>query len=269
MKIKLLYLTLLFSLNLHAKERIITLSPAINEVVFALGKGKLIVANTDHATYPAESKKIPKVGGYFGVSLEKLISYKPTLVLLQKNNTHLAQTLKRYQIKTVNFSISSLKSIKDMILTIGNKLDIQQKAKKIIENIDNQLKHLKHKKRDKTLLFIFGASGDLKRPMYCAGKDLYFDELIDIAGYKNAVNFTKTQPIGLEKLLFINPDVIIIADSSITEDKKENILNKWYKLPLKASKNHHVFILNKIYQTMPSDRIALFINDLAKVLPID
>ncbi len=266
MKTNLVFFLLFLSLNIYAKERIITLSPAINEVVFALDRGNLIVANTDHATYPPISKKIPKVGGYFGVSLEKVISFKPTLVLMQKNNTPLAQTLSRYHIQNMIFSISSLKSIKDMILTLGEKLDAKQKAKMIVDNINKQLKQLKRPQKNKTLLFIFGASGDLKRPMYCAGKDLYFDELITISGYKNAVDFTKTQAIGLEKLLGINPDIIIIADSSISNNQINGILKKWYTLPLKASKNHHIFILNKIYQTMPSDRISLFIHDLNEVL---
>ena len=267
MFVKIFFFCFLLLTQALSNERIITLSPALNEIVFALGKGDLIIANTDHAHYPKASITKPKVGGYFGVSLEKVLSFQPTLVLLQKNNTPLATKLKRYHIQTLTFSISSLQSIKEMILTIGKRLDTLKNAQDIVTRIDHEIALLKHPIRHQTILFIFGASGDLKRPMYCAGKDLYFDELIHIAGYQNAINFPKTQPIGLEKLLSINPDIIIIADSSIKEEQKASVLQKWQHLPLKAVRQNHVYILNKIYQTMPSDRIVLFIHDLAQVLP--
>ncbi len=76
-------LLLFFTINLIAGERIITLSPSLNEIVFALGSGKDIVANTQYCNYPEESKKIPKIGGYASISLEKLLISRPTLVLTQ------------------------------------------------------------------------------------------------------------------------------------------------------------------------------------------
>ena len=51
---------LLFCINLFGGERIVTLSPSINEIVFALGNGQSVVANTSFCNYPAESKNIKK-----------------------------------------------------------------------------------------------------------------------------------------------------------------------------------------------------------------
>ena len=79
---KLLYL-LLFINFLNATERIITLSPAINEIAFALGLGDKIIANTEFCDFPIESKNIQKVGGYGSVSLEKVVNLNPTIILNQ------------------------------------------------------------------------------------------------------------------------------------------------------------------------------------------
>ena len=62
---------LIFCINLFGEERIVTLSPSINEIVFALEKGENIVANTMFCDYPIESKSIPIIGGYSSISLEK------------------------------------------------------------------------------------------------------------------------------------------------------------------------------------------------------
>lgn len=88
----------LFIVNLFAnnqgEQRIITLSPSLNEIVFALGSGKNIVANTQYCNYPSESKNIPKVGGYSSISLEKMLLAKPTLVFAQNYDEELLLNLK-------------------------------------------------------------------------------------------------------------------------------------------------------------------------------
>ena len=99
---KLLYL-LLFLNFLNATERIITLSPAINEIAFALGLGDKIIANTEFCDFPIESKNIQKVGGYGSVSLEKVVNLNPTIILNQDYDKKLNQSL-----KDLNYNISKL-----------------------------------------------------------------------------------------------------------------------------------------------------------------
>ena len=86
---------LIHALLFGAQQRIVALSPAINEILFALGAGDRIVGNTLYATYPKEAEKIPKVGGYFSVSLEKIIALEPTLLLMQRNNLSLKPKLEK------------------------------------------------------------------------------------------------------------------------------------------------------------------------------
>lgn len=265
--LKTLLLLLCSTLVLAASEaRIITLSPAINEIVFALGEGDKVVATTDYADYPEAVNRLPKVGGYFNISLEKIIALKPSIVMMQKNNIALVEKLKKFHIKTKLFEINSVGSIKMMIEEIGETLHVGQKAAQIIANIDRKLNRLKSKPKDKTVLFVFGASVDLSQKIFAAGKNLYFDELITLAGYKNGAAFTDTKPIGLEKVLAINPDIVIIADTRIRDGDISYLTDVWYKLPIKAAQNKKVFILNGHYITMPSDRIVHLIDDLQAVL---
>jgi iron complex transport system substrate-binding protein len=44
-------------------ERVVTLAPALTEMVFALGKGDQVVGNTKFCNFPGEAKKITRVGG--------------------------------------------------------------------------------------------------------------------------------------------------------------------------------------------------------------
>ncbi|MDZ7819647.1 MAG: hypothetical protein U5K55_14015 [Aliarcobacter sp.] len=62
---------LIFCINLFGEDRVVTLSPSINEIVFALGEGKNVVANTNYCDFPEESKDVKKIGGYSSISIRK------------------------------------------------------------------------------------------------------------------------------------------------------------------------------------------------------
>jgi iron complex transport system substrate-binding protein len=64
-----------------APERIASLSPAITEIVFALGAGDRLVGGTDFDDYPAEAPALPDLATYQGVLMEQLVAQEPDLVL--------------------------------------------------------------------------------------------------------------------------------------------------------------------------------------------
>ena len=66
-------------------ERIVSLTPAVTETLFALGAGDRLVANTDFDDYPAEVTKLPHVASYTGVDVEKVVGMKPDLVIAGGN----------------------------------------------------------------------------------------------------------------------------------------------------------------------------------------
>ena len=60
--------------------------------------------------------------------------------------------------------------------------------------------------------------------------------------------------------------MVIIADSKITKKKETIIKNAWMKLPINASKNRKIFILNSDYVTIPSWRVIYLIDDLIQIM---
>src|SRR5438045_9634671 len=64
----------------HPIHRVVTLSPNLTEIVFAIGAGDKIVATDDYSDIPDAAKRLPKVGG-MQPSLERIVSERPDLVL--------------------------------------------------------------------------------------------------------------------------------------------------------------------------------------------
>lgn len=61
--------------------RIVSLSPSITEILFAIGAGDMIMANTAYCDYPGLSKRIPKVGSWIYVNDKIIRSFKPDLII--------------------------------------------------------------------------------------------------------------------------------------------------------------------------------------------
>jgi len=262
-------LILFATLTLNAQERIIALSPSINEIIFALGAGDKIVANTDYSLFPKASINIPKVGGYFSPSLEKIVTLKPSLVIMQYNNHKLSLKLKKLGIKTKVVEIDKLDNIKKSITEIGDILNKTKEATKIVENINKELESLHDIVTNKKILIVFGRNTDLSKHIFVAGQNLYFNEIINESNNTNALQSTrKGQPIlNMENIIASNPDIVLLlARCEVDGVSNETLIKPWLELPISASKTKAIYVNSNIYASIPSDRLILFLKDFRELL---
>lgn len=63
--------------------RVVSLSPAVTETLFAIGVGDRVVGVTRFCDRPAEAKTRTSVGGYVDASLEAILTLRPDLVIAQ------------------------------------------------------------------------------------------------------------------------------------------------------------------------------------------
>ncbi|MCT7443946.1 ABC transporter substrate-binding protein [Aliarcobacter cryaerophilus] len=265
---KLLYL-LLFINILNATEKIITLSPAINEIAFALGLGDRIIANTDFCDFPLESKKIEKVGGYGSVSLEKVVNLNPTIILNQDYDKKLNQSLKDLNFKTLVYKTNSLEDIKFTIKDLGEVFNKKEEAKNLNNQIENSLESLKNIIENQKILIVISPQSTLSNQIFVAGNFIYFEDIIKASNNINAYQSSlKSQPsINSEKLITLNPDIIILLAPYLKDDKeKDDMLNLWKKLPVTASKQENIYIIDDEYSGISSHRVKYLIDDFKGIL---
>ena len=266
---KLLYL-LLFINILNATEKIITLSPAINEIVFALGLGDKVIANTDFCDFPLESKKIEKVGGYGSVSLEKVLKLNPSIVINQSYDKKLNDDLKKLGFKTLVYKTDNIEDIKYTIQDLGEVFDKNKEAKELNKNIDDSLKSLSGILENQKILIVISPQNTLSNQIFVAGNFVYFEDIIKKSQNQNAYQSSlKSQPvINSEKIITLNPDIIILLAPFLENQEKsqENMKKMWEKLPINASKQKNIYIIDKLYSGIPSHRVKNFIDDFRGIL---
>ncbi|MCT7446816.1 ABC transporter substrate-binding protein [Aliarcobacter skirrowii] len=270
---KLLYFLIFFNISflniLSANEKIITLSPAVNEIVFALGLGNNIIANTQFCDYPEISKNIEKVGGYGSVSLEKVVNLNPSIIINQNYDKKLNSSLKALGFKTLVYKTDSLDDIKFAIKDLGDVFNRQNEAKILNTNIENSLKNIENIVENQKILIVISPQNRLSNQIYVTNNYIYFEDIIKASNNINAYQSSlKSQPaINNEKLILLNPDIIILLAPYLKSNKqKDDMLNLWKNLPVNASKKDNIYIIDKTYSGISSHRVQYLIDDFRKIL---
>ncbi len=251
---------------LHANERIISLSPSITEILFALGKGEEIVGTSAYSLYPKEAQNIPVVGGYETPNLEKIIALRPTLVFGQSYIQSTLTKLEHFGIRTVALEFKTLEDIKMSIKTIAKSLHANDAN--LTRTIDDALLHAKKNTRSHSVMIVYGLHEDLRSGIYIAGKNIFFDDIIMACGNTNA--YTQNLPaqprLSYENVIALNPEQIIILHSRASNPNvnEQKALEAWHDIPTEASKNNRISIVDEPYIHIPSHRVALSIERLCR-----
>ena len=81
-----------------APYRIVSLIPAVTEMIFAMGEQSRIVGVSTYDRFPPAVEKIDRVGGLLDPNVEKILSLRPDLVIVYATQQELKQRLERAKI---------------------------------------------------------------------------------------------------------------------------------------------------------------------------
>ena len=78
-------ITASYSLSDNAPTRIVSLSPNLTQVIYALGDLDRVVGVTVYDEFPPEVTELPKIGGWINPNYEAIVELKPDVVVLMKD----------------------------------------------------------------------------------------------------------------------------------------------------------------------------------------
>ncbi|WP_193050835.1 cobalamin-binding protein [Pseudoalteromonas undina] len=194
--------------------RIVALAPHIVENLYAIGAGDLIVGTLDYADYPQEATKIERIGGYNGISIEKLLMLKPDMVIAWKSGNQaedLAQ-IKRLGIELHLSNPRYIEGVAKEILKLGRLTGHIEQSKKVAEAFTAKLNAIKAAQHNKTMLTGFYQLWP--EPMMTVSKNTWINQLIETCQVTNvfADSDTDYPQISIENVIVTKPQVIIIPD---------------------------------------------------------
>ena len=247
--------------NVKAKQsipqRIVSLSPASTEILFAVGAENQIVAVSDFSDYPPQAQNLPKVGGFDGktLSLEKILSFNPDFVYLTNvMHNHLIPHFESLNIDYYLSDANSFEQVKNEILQIAKITGHTSTGENLVKEIDSSINKINSQNQllQKTTVYweVWNS------PFMSVGNSSFINDLIKTAGGINIFQeIAQAYPtVSEETIVAKNPQIIIIPQNSgITVDSVK-IRKGWSQID--AVKNDKIFIVDDNLLTRSGARIG-------------
>ncbi|MFC1594535.1 ABC transporter substrate-binding protein [Candidatus Omnitrophota bacterium] len=244
--ISLLFISFCFSRSATAEitQRIISLTPATTEILFALGLDNEIIGVTTFCNYPLEALSREKIGTFSQPDIEKIISLKPDIILATGlEQAYAVEKLRQLKLNVVVSHPSNLSELFASIEDIGKRTHTEDAALALvkdmkikIETIQQAVKDIPLEKRKKVFIEIW------HDPLMTAGNGSFVDELLTIAG---GVNIARDTPraysyFSPEQVIERDPDCIILGYMD-TESSLDAVMHRFGWQEIAAIQSNHVY----------------------------
>ena len=251
-------------------ERIVSLSPANTEILFALGLGDRIVGVTEYCTYPEAALSKDKIGGFSTINTEKIAVLNPDLLVAADGNSeetiaHLREL--GYTIITVN--ADTIDTTLADIRLIGKAAGVASAAEELVSSMQADLAEIAEKTKGAekpTILHCMWTD-----PLWVSGSGTFQDEMISAAGGVNAAAAEGGWvALTMEKFLTMNPDIIVVDSGDGmgvgTDDALKNFFLKDSRMQsLSAVQNERVYVVNADIIDRGGPRIVEGVEALAEI----
>ncbi|MBI4886756.1 MAG: ABC transporter substrate-binding protein, partial [Acidobacteria bacterium] len=198
----------------EATPRIISLVPALTEMLFAIGAGPQVVAVSSYDDFPPEVKALPRVGALLDPDVERILMLRPTLVITYGSQGALEAQLGQARIRTFSYRHGGIEALLQTIRALGaatgHAADAERAARDIRGRLDAVRARVRGRPRPRVLL-VFGRQPQSLQQIYVSGGAGFLHEILEIAGGENVfadIEHESVQP-SHETLITRAPDVIL------------------------------------------------------------
>ncbi|MBA4391566.1 MAG: hypothetical protein C0399_11620 [Syntrophus sp. (in: bacteria)] len=249
---------------LTTPRRVISLSPVLTEGLYLLGLEKAVVGVTIFCQEPPRAREKEKIGSIIEPDIEKIVSFKPDLVLaMSLTNINVIKKLKNLGINVVVFEIpKDFNELCHVFLQLGKEVGKESKALKLIKESKEHVSRMRNKTntlpKQKVLIQI-GA-----KPFFVATKDYFINDYIEFAGGINIFKDAPSGSVAREEAIQRNPDVIIITNMGLSGENEEKVWKRFKSI--RAVKEDKIYFINADRMCSPTP--VSFAESLEKIVRI-
>ena len=246
-------------------RRIVSGMPSVTEMLFALNLGDRVVGVTTNCNYPPAAKKKEKIGGFF-LNLEKVVSLKPDLVIMDEGaQKRDLERFRSYGLPVYTINPHSVSDVMETLVKLGKLTGKERTAADLVAGMKRRLAaaqptglnlELILKKRPKVLAIVG------YNPLIVVGGGTFIDDIMKLAGAENIAGRSRQAypQYSLETLINERPEYIITTKeimkaNGITRDPR------WRQLG--AVKDGKVLVMDADVLSRPGPRVIDSVAEIA------
>jgi len=251
-------------------RRIVSLSPAYTETLFALGAGDRVVGVDDSSDYPPEAASRAKVGGGHQANLESIVALEPDFVVALVEEQEV-DALAARGIPAIRLLPTDFEGALQTILLLGKVTgtgacaqDIVTDMKERIARVEARVKGLRQPR-----VFLELDGTDPARP-FTSGPRSFIGAMLPLAGGSNIAHEIRTPSgqMSLESIVAEDPEIIVLMDSRspVNPQSRADVLNRRGWSGISAVRKGAVVSVDSALFSRPSPRLVEGIELLAGLL---
>jgi cobalamin transport system substrate-binding protein len=256
-------------------QRIVSLSPGLTEMTFALGHGDQLVAVDTYSDYPPEAKDVqPRLNTYPNPSVETIVGLQPDVVLSLADSDDSIAQMRRQGIPVLKIFPKDFDAAVEAIRTLGRLYGSPDAGEAVATDMLTR--------RDAVVSAVAGAPRprvyeelDASEPdkPFAAGPNGFYGQLIDLAGGTNVFGDLPADvgQVGAETIVQRDPEVIILTDADLPFNPQtpEMVAARPGWDTITAVRNGAIYAVPAELYSTPGPRLVQGLENLARLLHPD
>lgn len=195
-----------------APRRIISLSPGVSEVLFAVGAGAQVVATDRFSDYPAEAARTAKLD-YSQPSAEAALAHSPDLVIMTTRQESQVEQFRALKLPVLFMEEpKTLAAVVESARLYGRITGHAAEGERLASALQGRI--------DRIASQVQGAEGprvfyELSPELYTVSPDSFIGSMISLLGARNVAQGARTAfpQLSAEVVIAADPQVILLADA--------------------------------------------------------
>ncbi len=223
-------------------RRVIALAPHSVELIYALGAGDRLIATTEFADYPEAARSVPRIGGYNGIQIEKVLALNPDLIVAWEsgNKSQDIERLESLGLDVFRSRIVSIDAVATELRALGKLLALETTAEAIAQAYEAKLASIREANMSKPPVRFFYQLW--LEPLKTLTAESWVNEILHSCGGENIYphhDGSAYPQVSLEGVLIGKPEVIIVPSHHGTARATIDHWQQWPEIP--AVRNAHIY----------------------------
>ena len=199
--------------------RIVSLAPALTEILFALDVGDKIVGRTRWCDAPPEALDVPSIGDGLEPNVEVILSHRPDLVVFYSAvaNEPAIEQIESLNINTVGVRTDGLADLVRAARLLGRVTGTLERADSLVSDLERALSALEESRPRGRVPSVLILTWD--NPPIIIGKTSFLSEIVELAGARNVFENVERPSlrVSIEAIVERDPDLVLVtSDSALT-----------------------------------------------------
>lgn len=239
-------------------QRIVALTAADCEILYAIGAGEYLVGCGEYCDYPDAVLDVPSVQSGYETNVEQIIALHPDVLLMSAMDQTADQVaqLENAGIRVVVSDADDIAGTYQAISMIGALMGREAEADAVIASMQETFDQVKRENSGKTIYF---EVSPLQYGLWTAGAGTFMNEIAEMIGLTNCFSDVNGwAEISEEQVLSRNPDYIVTISMYYGEGPTptEEIMARAGWENVTAVKNGAILNLANNELSRPANRLA-------------